>query len=281
MRLRLPVVANQPRQSACWGYPANVLAGLSEDEHKRAFHEIGSPLGGTILASFASRGSWVAALQLYRRGPETPFRRSDVAFLRSLATLIGEALAAAFAREQALSLNDCDGDASGIVLLGRDGAVSFATPAGESWLDRLRLAEPGSGNELPTPIAATVAGLRATASPRQRIITPLPGGPLRIEASPGGPDNAVAIVMTLERPAPRPEVPANWPLTRQERQVAGLVAQGKPNRAISETLFISENTVQTHLRHIYNKLEVTGRTQLLARLFRESAGVHLLDESVA
>jgi DNA-binding CsgD family transcriptional regulator/GAF domain-containing protein len=281
MRLGLPVVASQAQQSACWGYPTQVLAQLSAVAHERAFHDLRSPVGGTVLASFRSRGTWMAAMQLYRRDPVWSFTRSDVAFLRSLATLIGDALAAANAREQALSDDADDDDASGIVLINSDGTVGFATPAGESWLDRLRRAEPGIGNDLPTPIAAAVAGLRATARPSQRLIAPLACGPLRIEASPGGAGGAIAIVMSLYQPTPQPEVPVAWPLTPQERQIAGLLAQGKTNKAIAETLFITENTVQTHLRHIYAKLEVTGRTQLLARLFRERAGVHLLNEGVA
>jgi hypothetical protein len=83
MRLRLPVVASQAQQSACWGYPRDILAGLSAEAHERAFHDLGSPVGGTILASFRSRGVWIAAMQIYRRDADSPFTRSDVAFLRS------------------------------------------------------------------------------------------------------------------------------------------------------------------------------------------------------
>lgn len=46
-------------------------------------------------------------------------------------------------------------------------------------------------------------------------------------------------------------------------------------------LFVSENSVQTNLLHIYATLEVSGWTPLFARVFRESGGVHLRDEGVA
>jgi DNA-binding NarL/FixJ family response regulator len=54
-------------------------------------------------------------------------------------------------------------------------------------------------------------------------------------------------------------------LTPQERTVARLVATGLTNREISERLFVTTNTVETHLRHIFQKLEVSSRTQLAIR----------------
>jgi DNA-binding NarL/FixJ family response regulator len=37
------------------------------------------------------------------------------------------------------------------------------------------------------------------------------------------------------------------------------------NRAIAERLFVTTNTVETHHRHIFQKLDVTSRTQLAIR----------------
>jgi DNA-binding CsgD family transcriptional regulator len=54
-------------------------------------------------------------------------------------------------------------------------------------------------------------------------------------------------------------------LTPAERRVADLVAEGRTNREVAATLFLSEKTVATHLSHIYAKLGVRSRTEL-ARL---------------
>lgn len=51
-------------------------------------------------------------------------------------------------------------------------------------------------------------------------------------------------------------------LTRREREVARLVAQGFTNRQIAESLFVSESTVATHLHRIMTKLQLSSRTQL-------------------
>ena len=55
-------------------------------------------------------------------------------------------------------------------------------------------------------------------------------------------------------------------LTPQERSVAELVAQGKSNRLVARELVVSVNTVEYHLKNIYNKLGISSRTQLTLRL---------------
>ncbi|MDB5029025.1 MAG: helix-turn-helix transcriptional regulator [Candidatus Eremiobacteraeota bacterium] len=59
-------------------------------------------------------------------------------------------------------------------------------------------------------------------------------------------------------------------LTAREREIAGLLASGRPTRAIAEVLVISERTVETHIASIYRKLGVSNRAAL-ARLLEESA----------
>ncbi len=51
-------------------------------------------------------------------------------------------------------------------------------------------------------------------------------------------------------------------LTPAEREVALRAAQGISNDAIAAELNISRSTVRTHLRHIFEKLEITSRSQL-------------------
>ncbi|WP_420644530.1 LuxR C-terminal-related transcriptional regulator [Candidatus Leptofilum sp.] len=54
-------------------------------------------------------------------------------------------------------------------------------------------------------------------------------------------------------------------LTGREREVLACLAAGLSNKAIEEKLYISKNTVRTHLKNLYGKLGVNGRTQAVAR----------------
>ena len=51
-------------------------------------------------------------------------------------------------------------------------------------------------------------------------------------------------------------------LTPSERRVAQLAAEGQTNREIAQTLYVTAKTVETHLRHCYQKLEISGRAEL-------------------
>ncbi len=62
-------------------------------------------------------------------------------------------------------------------------------------------------------------------------------------------------------------------LTEAERRIAALIAQGQTNRQVASALFITENTVQTHTRHIFQKLGVRSRTELAARLLSNTASI--------
>ncbi len=52
-------------------------------------------------------------------------------------------------------------------------------------------------------------------------------------------------------------------LTPAERQVAGLAAAGHGNREIAQRLYVTRRTVETHLTHVFAKLGISGRSELV------------------
>jgi DNA-binding CsgD family transcriptional regulator len=58
-------------------------------------------------------------------------------------------------------------------------------------------------------------------------------------------------------------------LSRREREVLALVAEGRSNKAIAEALFVSPNTVKTHIASLMTKLHADSRAQLAAIAARQ------------
>lgn len=82
-----------------------------------------------------------------------------------------------------------------------------------------------------------------------------------------GPDDAVRLAQRSRGRRARP-VDGWGSLTPTEREVADLAAAGLTNPAIAERLFMSPNTVKTHLSHVYAKIGVSGRSELAAEAVR-------------
>ena len=54
-------------------------------------------------------------------------------------------------------------------------------------------------------------------------------------------------------------------LTSQEKTVAELMIENKTNKEIASELFISLNTIKTHIRNLYAKLEVSNRGEFVEK----------------
>lgn len=102
----------------------------------------------------------------------------------------------------------------------------------------------------------------------------LPGVP-RQEGERGGGPNGTATgsggtgVRAARSSAPGSAQRGTAALTRREREVAGLVAEGLSNREIAERLVISKRTADAHVEHILTKLGFSSRTEITALLGSE------------
>jgi DNA-binding CsgD family transcriptional regulator len=110
----------------------------------------------------------------------------------------------------------------------------------------------GHGARLPG--AAVLAGLRDDADEPAGAVAERPAVPRRTAGFAAGSPAAAS---------GRPGAPA---LTRREREVAALVAQGPSNREVAERLVISKRTADAHVEHIFSKLGITSRREIPAVL---------------
>jgi DNA-binding CsgD family transcriptional regulator len=82
-----------------------------------------------------------------------------------------------------------------------------------------------------------------------------------------------AVGARRRRWAPLPQRPEyGWDaLTRMERSVALLIADGRTNRSAAEALVLSPSTISTHLRAVFRKLDVHSRVQLTNVVLRRNS----------
>ncbi len=62
------------------------------------------------------------------------------------------------------------------------------------------------------------------------------------------------------------------PLTVREQEVLQRILSGRANREIAAALYISENTVKTHVRNIFSKYDVSSRAELISLLLKNQSG---------
>lgn len=99
--------------------------------------------------------------------------------------------------------------------------------------------------------AGTRAALRRDASPAELVAA--------IEAV------AAGLVVLHPDAVPRPSSPrAEEPLTRREREILTLLADGLGNKVIAARLGISDHTVKAHVGAIFDKLHVGTRAEAVA-----------------
>lgn len=68
--------------------------------------------------------------------------------------------------------------------------------------------------------------------------------------------------LTLEKA----ESVAGTTITESEYRILGLLWEGKPNKLIADELYVSINTIKTHIKNLFTKFNVSTRTELIARL---------------
>ena len=61
-------------------------------------------------------------------------------------------------------------------------------------------------------------------------------------------------------------------LTKAELRVVGLVTEGLTNPQIAQRLFVSAQTVKTHMKNVFRKLGVSSRAELAALAARRELG---------
>jgi DNA-binding CsgD family transcriptional regulator len=172
-----------------------------------------------------------------------------------------------------------------LLLLAEDHSIAAITPIAERLLADVAEEDRSPVHGLPYAVHAVAARLRAAErdseepsglayepAPRVRLRT-ASGQWLVLHASrPAGAnmDGQIAVIVAVARPVEIAQLIVQaYALSRRESEIVRLVAHGQPTAQIAATFHITANTVQDHLKAIFEKTGVRSRKELVSQLFAQ------------
>jgi DNA-binding CsgD family transcriptional regulator len=232
-------------------------------------------MGDELRAIFVTDGACWGTLCLHREQAYTP---AEAAYLAQITPHIADGLRKALLLDNA-SLGKAP-DGPGVMILSEDLSVVAMTAAAEYWLMELTETERGDRHALPLPICSVIAGLKAMeyglagadSMPKVRLRT-RSGHWLVLYASRlRSTGSQTQMTVIFERPQPAeiaPMMMQAYQLTKREGEITQCILRGWSTTEIAARLYISPNTVQDHLKAIFEKVDVSSRGELAARIFTQ------------
>jgi DNA-binding CsgD family transcriptional regulator len=278
--------------------PAAALRASLDDRPARSirYREFMQPHGFSdeLRGVFRTGDSAWGIFGVFREHGRPPFTDDDVKFVGAISATVAVAL-----RRHAAGANPWHGvlGSPGVLLFDADGALLSANEAAVDWLVALRgddhlageappagwadiLCDECSDLDVPTPIYPLLARARAYAHGRERSPARLrvrdrKGRWLLLHASAlhgssGDTCGGVALVVEPAKSADiAPIIIEAYGLSPRERDVVRLIAQGASTQEMAAALFLSQHTVRDYVKAVFEKVGVSSRGELVAKLFAE------------
>jgi DNA-binding CsgD family transcriptional regulator len=216
-----------------------------------------------------------AAVSMYREPGRREFDTGEFAALLELAPYLAEGTRRGLLIGEA---TDPEGpDAPGLLVLGADMSPESLTPGVERWLAELPDGDWEDKERLPSAVLAVAArALRSAGgadTPGEialaRVLSQT-GRWIVLHGAALVSDHEQRVAVIIEPAHPGRIVPllmAAYGLSEREQEVTRLVLQGASTAEIAERLFVSANTVQDHLKSVFEKTDVRSRRELVGKVF--------------
>jgi DNA-binding CsgD family transcriptional regulator len=236
---------------------------------------------------FRSGGKSWGVGGLFREPGRAGFDAQDVAIMEAVSPIV----AAGFRTHAALMAPQPGfAHAPGLMLFDRHGAILSANDAASRWLAEIYGEDPNAnwfeilaGLESPDvdaaiPIIPLIARAHAVASGRDAREARLrlrdrSGRWLVLHASvlenASGDGNVAIVVEPAKSGDLAPIIVEAYRLTPRERDVVRAIAQGRSTPEIATELFLSAHTVRDYIKAVFDKVGVSSRGELVAKLFAE------------
>jgi DNA-binding CsgD family transcriptional regulator len=255
-----------------------------EPQRSQRYRDMLLPLAmeDELRAIFVTDAACWGTLCLHRQPSRSHYTAAEADYLAQLAPHIADGLRKALLLDHIAPTSAPDGP--GVLILTDDLAVVATTATAEYWLTELAAMEKDQHHALPRPIRTVVAGLKAVergsvsnVMPKIRLHT-RSGQWLVLYASRlNNTENPAQITVIFEM-AQAADIALlmmqAYLLTKREAEVTQCVLRGWTTTEIAGNLHISANTVQDHLKAIFDKVDVSSRGELAARIFTQQYQPH-------
>jgi DNA-binding CsgD family transcriptional regulator len=238
-------------------------------------------------------GSPWAMASLFREEGRDAFTADEVELVAGISNPVGEAV-----RAHARPLAGLDDRAAnrgpGLMVLAEDGELLTANDDALAWLEELpmdswewNLCNEGRPfqKRLPFVVMSTLMRARTAAErgehgssrARMRSVT---GQWLVCHASclrdvEGSPGDTALVIEQAKASEIAPIIVEAYGLSEREQEITKLIARGVATAEIAERLFLSVHTVRDYIKVVFEKVGVSSRGELVAKLFAEHyVGVH-------
>jgi DNA-binding CsgD family transcriptional regulator len=220
------------------------------------------------------------AVSLFRREGQRPFSASETNLVAGLSAPLGEALRRRAHDRRAV--DTAPGQEPGLMVFDNRGELSSANEQTKAWLDELpadQLLPTRLGIDVPMWLLITVFQAAAVTSDlgdgtaRARIRSRRGQWLVCHATCLRDGDGSLGQVAVVIEPAQASEIAPiiidTYDLTDREQQITRLIARGASSADIANELFLSVHTVRDHVKNIFQKVEVTSRGELVAKLYAE------------
>jgi DNA-binding CsgD family transcriptional regulator len=264
------------------GQPVRVLSEATRLQLHRSqrYRDMLVPMnmGDELRAIFVTDGACWGTLCLHREQARSRYSSAEAAYLAQLTPHIADGLRKALLLDN-VPLGQAP-DGPGVMILSEELSIVALTAAAEYWLMELTETERGDRHALPFTVRSVISGLKAIECgligagfmPKVRLRT-RSGHWLVLYASRlRSPGSQAQITVIFERAQPAEIAPIMmqaYQLTKREGEVTQCILRGWSTTEIAARLHISPNTVQDHLKAIFEKVDVGSRGELAARIFTQ------------
>jgi DNA-binding CsgD family transcriptional regulator len=270
--------------------PAAALRLATDDRPVRSarYREFLAPQGydDELRAVFALGSNTWGITGLYREKGRPAFTADDCAVVTAIAPAVAAALRTHVAGTTPWQLTPT---APGLLMFDGDGSIAATNAEASSWLSEIDYGVLPLDMGIPPSVVSLVARARAVyeghePGPARLRLRSRGGQWLVAHASCMG-ERSDGMVTVVIEPAKSgdiaPIIVEAYGLSPRERDVVRAIARGMSNPEIATELYLSPHTVRDYVKSVFEKVGVSSRGELVARLFADhyseplhAAGVH-------